>query len=52
MDFNNNGWVELSEAFTAIDIGVRYINKDDKTCKEYYYFKDGLPAYVDCEWNS
>ena len=52
MDFNKNGWVELSEAFTAMDIGVRYINKNNKTCTEYFYLKDGLEAYVDCEKNS
>ena len=49
MDFNENGWVELKEAFTAIDIEIKNIESNNKTCKEYFYLKDGSQAYVHCE---
>ena len=28
MDFNQNGWIELSETFTAIDIGENHLNNN------------------------
>jgi len=49
MDFNKNEWVELNEAFTAIDIGTRNIENNDKNCLEYFYLKDGIQAYLYCE---
>jgi len=52
MDFNKNGWVELNDAFWAIDIETRKIQKNNKTCLEYYSLKDGLSVYVDCDKTS
>jgi len=49
MDFNKNGWVELNETFTAIDIGTRNMIGHNRTCKEYFYLKDGTQAYVHCK---
>lgn len=48
MDWNSNGDTTLSEFFQSSDVGVREIEKDGKTCKEYYAYKDGLPLKVIC----
>ena len=45
MDFNKNGWIELSETFTAIDIGENHL---DNNCIEYYFLKDGMPFLTKC----
>ena len=46
MDFNKNGWIELSETFTAIDIGENHL---DNNCTEYYFLKDGMPFLTKCK---
>ena len=46
MDFNKNGWVELSEIFTAIDIGENHL---DNNCTEYYFLKDGISFLTKCK---
>ena len=51
MDFDKNGMVELSETFTAIDIGKRNIIINDKTCREYFFFKDGISASSNKSFN-
>jgi murein L,D-transpeptidase YafK len=49
MDFNKNGFVELSEAFQAIDIGTREVKTDDKICTEYFFLKDGIKIFDRCK---
>ena len=46
MDFNKNGWIELSETFTAIDIGEKNLPNN---CIEYYFLKDGLTFLIKCK---
>jgi hypothetical protein len=48
MDFNENGWVELREVAHAADVGSRKKEVDGKEYIEYFFFKDGFPAYIDC----
>jgi len=48
MDWNQNGETSLAEFFRTTDVGVREIQKDGKTCKEYYDYKDGLPIKIVC----
>lgn len=46
MDFNKNGWIELSETFIAIDIGENHL---ENNCTEYYFLKDGLSFLTKCK---
>jgi hypothetical protein len=48
MDWNQNGKTSLTEFFRASDVGVREIQKEGKTCKEFYAYKDGLPIKIVC----
>lgn len=48
MDIDNDGWIELSDVFSAIDVGTRETEIDGVKCLEYYYLKDGLPEYIEC----
>jgi murein L,D-transpeptidase YafK len=48
MDFNKNGFVELTEVFSAIDIAKKEIHKDNKVCIEYYLLKDGITVSDRC----
>jgi len=52
MDFNQNGFVELSEAFQSIDIGTRKVNIDSKICIEYFSLKDGITIFDKCKNSS
>jgi len=45
IDRNHSGTVSLGEALNAIDIGQRKTASD---CIEYFWLKDGLPAYEHC----
>jgi len=49
MDFNNNGFVELSESFLALDIGVREVKSVNKICNEYFFLKDGIRIFDRCK---
>ena len=45
IDRNHSGVVSLGEALDAIDIGQRKTAPD---CIEYFWLKDGQPAYENC----
>ena len=49
MDFNKNGFVELSELFEAVNVGTREVKTDDKICTEYFLLKDGVTLFDRCE---
>lgn len=47
IDRDQSGIVSIGEALDAIDIGKRQ-NKTSPGCTEYFWLKDGLPAYEQC----
>lgn len=48
MDWNRDGSTSLSEFLSAGDVGVRQAKRDDRDCKEYFSYKDGLPIKTVC----
>ena len=50
IDQNGSGFVSVSELLNARDIGAREII-GKQGCTEYYWLKDGLPAYEKCTNN-
>ena len=50
IDRDQSGIVSIGEAFDAIDIGKRQ-SKSSPSCTEYFWLKDGLPAYERCSGN-
>ncbi|MGJ7903167.1 hypothetical protein [Lysobacter sp. 1R34A] len=42
------GSTSLSEFLSAADVGVRQAKRDDRDCKEYFSYKDGLPIKTVC----
>ena len=47
MDRDKSGTVSFFEAMDALDIGQRAI-AGKANCTEYFWLKDGLPAYESC----
>lgn len=47
LDRDSSGIVSLWEASAAIDVGKR-ASADSPGCTEYFWLKDGLPAYIEC----
>jgi len=48
MDWNSDGRTTLSEFLDAADIGKREAVVCQRTCTEYFAYKDGLPVRTDC----
>ena len=48
MDWNQDGQTSLSEFIASSDVGLRDVQKDGKTCREFFSFKDGMPVKVIC----
>lgn len=48
MDWNRDGSTSLSEFLSAGDVGMRLAKRDDRDCKEYFSYKDGLPIKTVC----
>ncbi len=47
VDSDHSGLVSLAEALDALDVGHR--QRDTQPgCIEYFWYKDGMTAYVDC----
>ncbi|WP_440876088.1 hypothetical protein [Thalassotalea sp. PLHSN55] len=49
IDTDNSGIVSITEALNASEIGTRSLIKENETCIDYYWLKDGLSAYQDCK---
>ena len=47
IDRDGSGVVSVFEAIDALDIGKRVV-AEEPSCTEYFWLKDGLPAYEDC----
>ena len=47
IDRDGSGVVSVFEAIDALDIGKRVV-AEKPNCTEYFWLKDGLPAYEDC----
>ncbi|MDD2720442.1 MAG: hypothetical protein PHH47_03965 [Gallionella sp.] len=47
IDRNRSGVVSITEALDALDVGKRDAT-GKPNCTEYYWLKDGLPAYEIC----
>lgn len=47
IDRDKSGIVSFVEALDSVDIGKRAID-GKPSCIEYFWFKDGLPAYESC----
>ncbi|WP_133247267.1 hypothetical protein [Azospira sp. I13] len=47
MDRDNSGVVSLIEAIDSLDVGQRVVTGKE-SCTEYFWLKDGLPAYEVC----
>ena len=47
IDRDESGIVSLIEALDSADIGMRAVD-GKPNCIEYFWFKDGLPAYETC----
>lgn len=47
IDRNSSGIVSFGEAMNAHDIGQRE-GSGGPGCVEYYWYKDGMPAYQKC----
>jgi hypothetical protein len=45
MDFNKNGFIELSEIIYSIDIRTRVNKTNESYCIEYFSLKDGLTQF-------
>lgn len=48
-DFDNSGYVTLSELFYASSYGVRALKIGARNCVEYYSLKDGLRLKLECD---
>jgi hypothetical protein len=48
VDRDNSGIVSILEALDSLDIGERKVVLNSRNCIEYYWLKDGLPAYTSC----
>jgi hypothetical protein len=48
MDWNGDGWTSFGEFLDAADIGKREAVVCQRTCVEYFAYKDGLPVRTDC----
>jgi hypothetical protein len=48
MDFDHDGVTSVGELFSAADVGTRSVQRDGRTCTEYFFLKDGLPITVRC----
>jgi murein L,D-transpeptidase YafK len=49
MDFNKNGFIELSEIIYSTDIRTRVKKTDESYCIEYFSLKDGLTKFEKCK---
>lgn len=47
IDRDGSGVVSALEAIDALNIGKRAVS-EKPSCTEYFWLKDGLPAYEDC----
>ena len=47
IDRDGSGVVSIVEAIDTLDIGKRAVT-NKPSCTEYYWLKDGLPAYESC----
>lgn len=47
IDRDKSGMVSFIEALDSADIGKRAVD-GKPSCIEYFWFKDGLPAYESC----
>jgi hypothetical protein len=48
MDWNQDGTTSISEVIYSSDIGKREVIRNQKTCVEYYAYKDGLSIKTAC----
>ncbi|PLR25121.1 hypothetical protein SGCZBJ_12875 [Caulobacter zeae] len=48
MDWNGDGWTSFGEVVDAADIGKRQAVVCQRTCTEYFAYKDGMPVRTDC----
>jgi hypothetical protein len=48
MDWNQDGTTSIAEVIYGSDIGRREVIRDQKSCVEYYPYKDGLPVKTVC----
>jgi hypothetical protein len=48
IDSDSSGFITPIEALEAHDIGRRDYASESNSCTEYYWLKDGLPAYDTC----
>jgi hypothetical protein len=48
MDWNQDGTTSIAEVIYGSDIGKREVIRNQKTCVEYYAYKDGLPIKTAC----